>query len=241
MQSYRVVHVEQGSFRELAGYLGLSRAQNNARLPFPLGLRLSRHGVFQRLRNVNVADLDRLNCYAPWVRFFVQYALQLFAEHLALRDHLRQIVAADGFPQSRLRAHGDSLVEIHYLQNRLLGVPHQPEYDGVYVDRYGIARQCRLGFDISDANALVHVLADGIDHRDDKKDAWSAQADVAAQPQHSGFLPLFSYFDRKQEIQPDHRRNYRRRLIVVIDRWRQADGDANHENRYSHSADLRGP
>ena len=46
-----------------------------ASLPFALGLRLPRHRIFERLRDVHVADLHRLHRDAPWVRFFVQDAL----------------------------------------------------------------------------------------------------------------------------------------------------------------------
>ena len=92
-------------------------AENDARLPFPFRLRLARHGVFERLRNVHVADLDRLHGDAPGIGLLVQNPLQFLAQHLALGDHLRQLMPADRFAQRGLRAQPDGFDEILHLEN----------------------------------------------------------------------------------------------------------------------------
>ena len=45
--------------REFRRNVRLGRAQDDAGLPFALGLRLPRHRVFERLRDVHVANLHR--------------------------------------------------------------------------------------------------------------------------------------------------------------------------------------
>ena len=94
---------------------------------------------------LHVADLHRLDGDAPGVGLLVEDALQLVAQRLALGDHLRQLVAADGFAQGGLRAEGDGLDEILDLEDGFLGVPDQPEHDGIHVDRDGVAGQGGFG------------------------------------------------------------------------------------------------
>jgi hypothetical protein len=69
------------ALRELVGDFGFRLAQNDARLPLALRLRLPRHGVFQRLRNAHVANLHRLHGDAPRIGLLVENALQFAAQH----------------------------------------------------------------------------------------------------------------------------------------------------------------
>ncbi len=118
---------------------------------------------------LHVANLDRLHRDAPRIGLLVQDALQFTAQRLALGHHLRQFVPADRFPQRGLGAHVDGLAEILDFQNRLLGVPYQPEHDGVHIDRNRVASQRGFRRDVGDAHALVHIAAEGIDDRDNVK------------------------------------------------------------------------
>ena len=150
---------------------------------------------------MHVANLDALHGDPPGIRLFVENPLQLLAQHLPLGDHLRQVVPANRFPQARLRAQGDGLVEIRNLQDRFLGVPHQPENDGVDVHRNGVARQGRFRADVGHPNALVHIGADAVHYRDDEEKSRPTQPDVFAEAQHRGFLPLRRHLDGKQQIE----------------------------------------
>src|ERR1017187_7353020 len=91
------------------------------------------------------------------------------------------------------------------------GVPHNPEYEGIYVDRHGGAGERRFGGDAGDAHALIHEAAQRIHDGNDVEHAWTAQSDIAAQPQHRDFLPLVGHPDGEHEVDPDgagHQRGY---------------------------------
>ena len=134
---------------------------------------------------------------APGIGFFVEDALQFAAHHFALGDHLREFVAADRFAQGGLRAHGDGLDEVLDFENGFLGVPDQPEHDGVDIDGDGVAGERGFGGDVGHADALVHVGAEGFEDGDDVAQAGAAQADVSAQAQDRDFFPLADHFDRE--------------------------------------------
>src|SRR5271170_4882933 len=85
-------------------------------------------------------------------------------QQLAFRDHLRQLVAADRFTQRRLRAAADGVVKILDFEDALLGIPHDPEDDGIDIDGHGIARESGLGADIGDTHALIHHSTDSIEN-----------------------------------------------------------------------------
>ena len=153
--------------------------------------------------NFHVADFDRLHGDAPRVRLFVEDALQFAAHGFAFGDHLGEFVAADGFAQGGLRAHGDGLDEVLDFEDGFLGVPDHPEDDGVDVDGDRVAGQRRFGGDAGDADTLVDVGAERFDDRNDVAHAGSAQADVAAEAQHGDLFPLADDFDREEKVEAD--------------------------------------
>ncbi len=136
------------------------------------------------------------------------------AQRLALGDHLRQLVPADRFAQGRLGAQHDGLFEILHFEDALLGVPYQPEDNGVHIDRHGVARQGRFGFDIGDANALVDVAADRVDHRHNQEKPRAAEAAITSQAQYGGLLPLLGHLDREEEVEADENAGNRRAGVV---------------------------
>jgi hypothetical protein len=154
-------------------------------------------------REFYVANFDRLHGDAPGIGFLVEDALQLAAHHFALGNHLRQFVAADRFAQRGLRAHVDGVDEVLDFENGFLGVPYQPENDGVHVHGNGVAGESGLGGNAGYADALVDIRAERFDDRNNVAQAGTAQADVAAQAQHRDLFPLLHHFDREQKIEPD--------------------------------------
>ena len=167
MQRDRVVFIQSGGVGELTRDFRLRRAENNARAALPLGLRLTRHRVFQRLRNLHIADLDRLHRDTPRIGLLIEQPLQLAPHHLALGDHLRQLMPPDRLSQRRLRAHEYRVLIILHLEHALLGVPHDPKNDGIHVGRDRVLGQRGLGRDARDSHALVHHAADRVDDRND--------------------------------------------------------------------------
>src|SRR5271157_3261199 len=94
VQGHRIFLIRGCGLHEAVGDFLFRLAQNDARLPFALRLRLARHGILQALRNLHVANLDRLHRNSPGIRLFVENPLQLVPHRFALGDHLRQLVAA---------------------------------------------------------------------------------------------------------------------------------------------------
>ncbi len=124
------------------------------------------------------------------VGLFVQNLLQFLAKHLALGQGLMQIVAPDRLAKSRLRAHGDGVVVILHFKHCFLRVPHHPEDDGVHVHRNGVARERGFSRHVGNPHALIHNLAQSLDHRHNHEDAWSNQTDIPPESQLDGLFPL---------------------------------------------------
>src|SRR5207302_7821378 len=68
------------SLHKTVGDFGFRLAQNNSCLSLALRLRLSRHGIFQPLRDLYVSDLNRLHRDAPRIRLLIENALQFRSE-----------------------------------------------------------------------------------------------------------------------------------------------------------------
>jgi len=122
--------------------------------------------------------------------------LQFAAHGFALRDHLGEFVAADGFAQGGLRAERDGVDEVLHFEDGFFGVPDDPEDDGVDVDGDGIAGQRRFGTHAGDADALIDHLAQRVDHGNHEEHPGLAQADIAAETEHGDLLPLPHHADR---------------------------------------------
>ena len=75
-----------------------------------------------------------------FVHLLLQRHLEPVSELYPGLDQLGQVVLADGVPQRGLRRQDDRLVVVLHLQRSALGVAHDPERDGVDVDRHGVAR-----------------------------------------------------------------------------------------------------
>ena len=60
---------------------------------------------------MHVANFHRLDRDSPGIRFLVENALQLMPKRFALRDHLRQFVPPDRFPQRCLGTQRDGVVK----------------------------------------------------------------------------------------------------------------------------------
>jgi len=110
-------------------------------------------------------------------------------------------MAADGFAQRGLRAHGDGLDEILNFQDRFFGVPDHPENDGIDIDRNGVAGERGFGGYAGGADALVHEAAEGIEDGEHMEPAGPAQAHVAAKAQNGHLFPLVRHLDEEQQIE----------------------------------------
>ena len=175
-----------------------------------LRLGLARHGVFEPLRDLHIANLDRLHGYAPRVRLLVEDLLQLSPQRLAIGHHVGQHVSADRLSQRRLRAHPNRVTEVLDLQNRFLRVPHHPEHDRVDKDRHGIAGQGRFRLHFRHPDPLVNEITHCVDDRNDGEQPRSAQPAIHPEPEHGCLFPLGRNLDGKQEIhapeaENDHR------------------------------------
>jgi len=140
--------------------------------------------------------------------------------------------------RSAVCAHGDGLDEVLDFENGFLGVPDQPEDDGVDVDRNRVAGEGRFRRDAGHAHALVHIGAQGFDDGHNVEDARAAESDVVAQAQNGDLLPLLHYLDGEHEIDAQHRtRNDPSRMFRGSgdDRARQQADD---KQRSSDAADL---
>ena len=157
MEGALVVVVDARGLGELLGDLNLGFPQDDACLTLTLCLGLLRHGVFECLRDAHVAHFHGLDGDAPGCCLLVEDLLELATEGLALGDHLSKLVTADGLAQGGLRAEGDGLEEVFDLEDGLLGVPHQPEDDGIDVDGNGVTGERGLCADGGNAHTLIDV------------------------------------------------------------------------------------
>src|SRR5262249_17197948 len=98
------------------------------------------------------------------------------ADRLPLGDHLRQLMAADGFAERGLRGHADSVFKALHFQNGFFGVPDNPEENGVNTNWDGVPRKRRFGLHVADADTLIDCGADGIDNGDDPEQSWAAHS-----------------------------------------------------------------
>ena len=238
MQRDRVVLIGHRRLREALRDLLFRLPQDVARLPLALGLRLPRHRVLQRLRDLHVANLDRLHGDAPRIGLLVENALQLAPHRLAVRNHLRQLVPSDRFAQRGLRAHRDGLHEILHFEDRFLRVPHQPEHDGVHIHRHRVARERGFGRHAGHAHPLIDVPAERIDNGNHVEQARPAQSDIASEPQQRHLLPLIGDLDGEQQIDADQRSREERRPIVQNCRKSQTHRHRNGAQRHCHRTDL---
>src|SRR5687768_10561709 len=132
---------------------------------------------------------------APWIRFLVEDAAQLFSEAFALCDHGGELGAADGFTKSGLRRKRNSGEVVGHLEYGFLRIPHSPENDCVDVYRYGVARQRRFRGHIGDAHSLIDEMRDLVDDRNDEEKPRPAQSDELPEAQNDRLLPLVSDLD----------------------------------------------
>lgn len=157
--------------------------------------------------------------------------MQLTAERFALRDHLREFVAPDGFPETGLRTGRDRLNEVLHFKDRFFRIPDHPENNGIDIHRHGVARQRRFGGHAGDADSLVHEPAERIHNRDHMEQTRSAQSGIAAEAQHGDLLPLIRDFDRRQQVSTGQQSANQRQRIARQERDTQTSGRANHEQR----------
>src|SRR5208337_4464529 len=137
----------------------------------------------------------------------------------------------DRLTQRGLRAHVDGIDEVLDFENAFLGVPHQPEDNGVDVDGNGVAGERGLSRDARDAHALVHVGAERFDDGNNVAQAGTAQADISAQAQHGDLFPLTHDFDGEQEVEADQCTDNGRSGIVNCPGNREADHEADCEEQ----------
>src|SRR6202020_1377763 len=140
----------------------------------------------------------------PRCGLLVKNLLQLVAERLALRNHLRQLMTPDRLTKGCLRAQSNRLDKILNFQNRLLRTPDQPEDNRIDVHRNRIASQGRLGTDRRNAHPLIHVTAQRLNDRDNKKETRPAQTAISAEAQQSHLLPLIDYLDSEEKVNSHH-------------------------------------
>ena len=212
MEHARIVTIDPGGFGKLDGDLGFSVAKNQAGLALALRLGLLGHCVLQRLWDADVANLYRLDGDAPGVGFSIKDQLQLLTHGLALGDHLRQLVAADGFTQSGLGAHVHGVSEVLNFKDGFFGVPDEPEDNGIHIDGDGVARQGGFSGNRSDADTLIHETAKRIHHGHDEEETGATKTTVAPEAENRDPLPLLHHFYGEQEIYADgHSDNERKR------------------------------
>ena len=93
--------VQLASLGELLRDLDFAFAQNDPRLLLAFRLGHARQRVLQVVGHLDVAQLDRLDLDAPRLGLLVEDDRELLVQLTALREHRRQIVAADDVAQAR--------------------------------------------------------------------------------------------------------------------------------------------
>src|SRR5579872_6928054 len=229
MQGDGVLGVRSGSLHEAVGDFAFGLAEDDAGLTLALSLCLARHGILEALRDLHVANLDRLYGDAPRIGLLVEDALEFATESLALGDHLGEFVASDRLAQSGLGGESDGLDEDLDFEDRLLGIPDHPEDDGVDVDGDGVAGQGGFGRNAGDADSLVDVRAERFEYGNDVAHAGAAQADIAAETQDGDLLPLADDFDGEKEVEADEGSNDGGRRMIEDLGQREPDDQADCE------------
>ena len=140
--------------------------------------------------------------------------MQLAAEGLAIGDHLREFMPADGFAKRCLRTEGDGIEIIFDFEDGLLCVPDEPEDDGIDVDRDSVAGERGLRRDAADAHALVYVGAQRLKDRNDEEDARPPQTNIVTYSKKRYFFPLPDDLDCEEKVKPEQNTDDERRGVM---------------------------
>ena len=215
----RVVGVGLGRLAEFLRHLPLGIAEDHAGLPFALGLRLHRHRVLERGRDLHVLDLDRNDIDAPGLGARVDDALEVDAQLLPPLEHVGEHRLADHVAQRGLRRPVDRRDIVGDVERRHFRIDHLPEQDRVDIDRHGVAghRLFRLERRGDDAN--VDPEGHGVEDRHDEEQARALEAAELAEPQDDDPLPLTGDFDRACDDRSDDEAYHRNRYARAEALW----------------------